>query len=192
MIRFARGFKADAERTASRLRDELGLQAHSPLNIRHAARFLGIPVLSLHDLGAFGASEQSIEHLISHGARELSALTVSKGSFRAIVENPVHPPGRRANSVAHELSHVLLDHEGQDLLAAGGVPRWDAQMEAEADWLAGTLLIPRPAALEIARSDRRSELAAREYGVSHQLLEWRLNQTGARKQAVRAARQRSA
>ena len=58
-------------------------------------------------------------------------------------------------------------------------------MESEADWLAGALLVPRDAALRIVRQKIPIREATTTYGVSPSLLQWRLNQTGARVQVER-------
>jgi Zn-dependent peptidase ImmA (M78 family) len=52
------------------------------------------------------------------------------------VENEGHADGRRANSVTHELSHVLLEHEPHAVTSHDGSRRWLPVMEDEADWLA--------------------------------------------------------
>ena len=89
----------------------------------------------------------------------------------------------------HEVGHVLLRHQPPTEIIDAGCRRWDATMELEADWLAGELLVPRRAALEVARQQTDAEAAAQQFGVSRALMEWRLNHSGARKQA---ARERSA
>jgi hypothetical protein len=66
---------------------------------------------------------------------------------------------------------------------------WDGDMEDEASWLASVLLVTEDAAIAVARKRWGSELAAAEhFGVSTQLLTWRLNMTGARLRIARAAR----
>ena len=57
---------------------------------------------------------------------------------------------------------------------------YDEQQEDEAAWLAGCLLLPRPALVVIARS-KVNDAAAR-YEVSAQLLRYRMNATGVTRQ----------
>lgn len=52
-------------------------------------------------------------------------------------------------------------------------------VEAEANCLAGHILIPNAAALHIVMSGREAE-ACELYGVSNSMLQWRLNASGAR------------
>lgn len=139
------GFKAEAERIALATRAELGLSARDRLDALLLAEHLAIPVVSLRDLQAGGARAESVACLLSTDAG-FSALTVCCGTRRLVVYNPAHPPGRRANSVAHELSHVILEHPPEPMIGLGGCRRWNVRMEAEADWLASTLLVPRDAA----------------------------------------------
>lgn len=180
-----RGFKARAEKLALQVRRELGLTAHDRLDPRALAQHLGIAVMSLPELAACGADESSIRHFIEVAPEELSALTIGEGSERLIVENPRHSRGRRSSTLTHELSHIILKHVPGPALGVGGCRRWNQKDEDEADWLAGVLLVPRPAALRFARLETTSEIAAFNMGVSVPLLEWRMNHTGAAAQAAR-------
>ncbi len=175
------GFKADAERIAASVREELGLGGAERLDCVALAQHLGIPVLSLRDLIAYGADRTSVGQLLVAGA-EFSALTVCAGTKRLIVYNPSQPRGRKANSLAHELSHVILEHPASPALDATGCRRWDGVLEAEADWLAGVLLVPREGALLWMMNNGSAAEGAAHFGVSGQLFTWRVNQTGVAKQ----------
>lgn len=63
-------------------------------------------------------------------------------------------------------------------------------MEAEADLLAATLLVPRDAALACTRVGLPHAIGAARFGVSAELMRWRTDHTGAARQA-RAAAHRS-
>jgi Zn-dependent peptidase ImmA (M78 family) len=171
------GFKAAAERLALSVRAELGLDPLAPINCAEICAQFGIPILTVPELELSGASPRSIQRILSPDAK-FSAMTVAAGTRRLIVYNPMHPAGRQANSLAHELSHILLEHLMAPALGEGGCRRWDSRLEAEADWQAGTLLVPRDAALTWMRSNGSLEDGAAHFGVSVPLLRWRLNQTG--------------
>ncbi len=173
----ARGFKAEAERISLELRDELGLSASNALDCLALATHIGIPVLPLGELVANGARRESIRHLMRRDAG-FSALTVCVGTSRLIVYNTASPPGRRANSLAHELAHVILGHPASPALGDGGCRSWDRDLEDEADWLAAAMLVPRDGALEWLSSDADLARGARHFGVSKQLFSWRAHQTG--------------
>jgi len=172
-----RGFKADAERVADAIRQELDLSPTAPVSCTDICEQLGIPVITVPDLAASGASLKSIRCITSPAAK-FSAMTVASGTKRLIVYNPHHPPGRRANSLAHEISHVLLEHPLMPALGVGGCRQWNPVLEAEADWQAGALLVPRQAALDWMQMGRTFEDGALYFGVSLALYKWRVNQTG--------------
>jgi Zn-dependent peptidase ImmA (M78 family) len=182
-----RGFKAEAERIAEAVRLELRLNSIDPVSCTEACESLGIPVIKVSELIASGASLNSITCITSPEAK-FSAMTVASGTKRLIIYNPHHPAGRRANSLAHEISHILLEHPLSPALGIGGCRRWDPVLEGEADWQAGALLVPRQAALEWMDAGRSLEDGALHYGVSLPLFRWRVNQTGILRQLEARAR----
>lgn len=182
-----RGFKAEAERIAQSVRAELGLKPWQPLDCLALADHLGIEVITLRELRRYGAKDESIRRLISPEAG-FSATTICAGTRRLIVYNPRHAPGRRANSLAHELSHVLLEHEPKPALGTGGCRHWDEREETEADWLAAALLVPREGALRWMARGGDLEGGAEHFGVSVDLFRWRVNHTGVRRQLAYARR----
>jgi len=92
----------------------------------------------------------------------------------------------------HELAHIILGHEltSASLTEDGHfVPTtYDQDQEDEADWLAGTLLLPRLALLRIRRMGISDEQAIEEYSVSQQMLTWRFRMTGVDYQLQNARR----
>ena len=186
MSGLAWGFKSDANRIARELREELGLQSASPLDPWALAEHLGIPVVPLSEFRA--AAPKAVERLMRGARSVFSAVTVFDGLKRLIVVNDSHSRERQASSLAHELAHSLLMHEQTAAFDEPGVRRWDATQEAEADWLAGALLVSDEAAVAIARQGLRVWEAARLYGVSVEMMRFRLNVSGAKKRVERAAR----
>jgi len=81
---------------------------------------------NLRDLEAEGARAENIRQLL-HADAGFSALTVSAGTRRLIVYNQRHPPDRRANSLAHELSHIILEHLPAPALDESGSRLWGLQ-----------------------------------------------------------------
>lgn len=176
-----RGFKSAAERLAVAVRADLGLDPLAPIDCAEVCKELGIPTVTVPELVASGASPRSIQQILAPDAK-FSAMTVAAGTRRLIVYNHRHPAGRRANSLAHELSHILLEHPMSPALSDGGCRMWDSGLEAQADWQAGALLVPREAALVWMRTNESLEDGALHFGVSVQLFQWRVNQTGVRRQ----------
>lgn len=183
------GFKAEAERVAARVRADLGLSARERLDPHGLAAHLGIEVLPLTALQGDVRNPRSIRLAASARAR-FSAVTICDGDARLIIYNPAHPPGRRANSLAHELAHVLLKHQPRPALGPLGCRRWDDTQEAEADWLAATLLVPREGALWWMARGGTIQGGAEHFGVSEALFRWRVNQTGVPQQLAASRRRK--
>jgi hypothetical protein len=185
-----RGFATEAERLAALVRGELGLDVHDRLDPCRLADEYGVPIAPITDLFAEGADPASIHQVTVVDPGCFSAGTVLVGASRLIIFNPVHAPGRLANSLAHELAHLLLEHEPGLAIGPGGCRVWDQEMEDEADLLAATLLVPRDAALACARAGLPHVIGAARFGVSTDLMRWRTDHSGAARQAQAAARQR--
>jgi hypothetical protein len=179
-----RGFKTEAENIAQLVRAELGLGPLDALDCFALAEAWGIPVVSLGGLREDGADERSLRRLLSEDAG-FSATTVVLGTKRLIVYNPRQPPGRSASSLAHELAHLILEHEAAPAIGIGGCRYWDGVQEAEADWLGATLLVPRESALEWMLQNGDLEDGARNFGVSVELFRWRVNHTGVAREVAR-------
>jgi Zn-dependent peptidase ImmA (M78 family) len=177
-----RGFKTEARKLALELRAELGLDAYSQFDPYALAVEYGIPVFRLRDLGQDPAAREAAAHYTQDGSATFSAALVAVGSKRLILDNDAHDPRRRRNSVSHEMSHLVLEHEFNEvLLTADGCRAFRLDKEEEADWLGGELLIPYAAAERAARLDWDDEQVADAYGVSIPLARMRMNFSGARK-----------
>lgn len=181
-----RGFKAEAEERAHEIRDDLGLPDHAPLPVLDLAGHLGIPVVPLSNFRRDAPAAASL--FLGKELETFSALTIFRGTRRLVVHNDAHTDGRQSSNLAHELAHGLLLHPPAPAIDDLGCRFWDQTIE-EANWLAGALLVPKPAAIHIAKRERHTalETLAEEYAVSTQMLVWRLNVTGARKIVQRTA-----
>jgi hypothetical protein len=178
------GFKAEAENIAQLIRADLALGPLDALDCFALAEAWAIPVVSIGELREYGAKDSSVRHLLGDEAG-FSATTVVLGTKRLIVYNPRQPPGRSASSLAHELSHLILEHEAAPAIGIGGCRQWDGTQEAEADWLGATMLVPRDSALEWMLQNGDLEDGARNFGVSVELFRWRVNHTGVVRQLAR-------
>lgn len=186
--KFRHGFKAHAERLARELRKELALGPVAPLDPRRLAEHLCVPVLTLHDLAH--AAPKDVRHLLGHSRDLFSAVTIYRRHRRLVVTNPAHAETRQANSLCHELSHIILEHEAEvPLPSINGGRDWNGAQEGEADWLAGCLLIPDEAAFGAARAQLSDAEIAVAFGVSQALAAWRMKMTAAR---IRVQRSRNA
>ncbi|KZY37020.1 hypothetical protein A3731_36725 [Roseovarius sp. HI0049] len=177
---FRRGFKSQCERRSVEYRKQLGVHASGPLSADRLADHLGITVWSVKDVEDLDAENLSV--LTNEADDSWAALTMRMGASNLVVYKPVSSLGRRNNVLMHELSHIILGHElAQAFLMEDGslVPgNFDQDQEDEADWLAGTLLLPRPALLSIRTQGIPDEVACEQYLVSREMLTWRARMTG--------------
>lgn len=181
-----RGFKSEANSIARSTRSELGLLFEAKLDPWILAEHLAIPLIPLSQIRA--DAPHAVHYFTKVSQSEFSAVTVFKGTKRVIVYNDSHSIGRQASDIAHELAHGLLLHVPGPALNDYGCRNWDEEMEEEADWLCGALLISEEAALKIVRSRLTSEAAATHYGTSKKMVEWRVGITGARRRIDRMER----
>jgi Zn-dependent peptidase ImmA (M78 family) len=183
-----RGFKSEANSIARDMRTELGLRSAAALDPWMLAQHLGIDVLRLSHFQAETPTAAQRFLQIEKGA--FSALTVFDGHKRIIVINDAHSGWRQASDLAHELAHALLLHEPGPAFHDDGIRNWNEDMEDEAEWLAGALLISEEAALTIVREGLSVRDAARKYGVTPRMVQFRMNVTAARVRVERAEKYR--
>ena len=181
-----RGFKSRSEEMSRSLRAELGLDPAAPLPAELLASYLGVFLWSVEDLGLAPAD---VTQLVHDDPDSWSAITVSAADRDAIILNPNHRRGRYSSDVMHELAHLLLGHEpstiffaGQENLALRG---FNKAAEDEANWLAGALLLPRDALAKLRAQNRPKDVACDEFGVSRQMMDFRMRVTGVERQFSR-------
>lgn len=181
-----RGFKANAEREAVRLRQELGLRSTDALKADALAEHLGVKVISADRL----VERTRLEELERVQAYAFSAATFDVKGKGYIVTNPLRTPDRQASDVAHELSHLMLKHDLSEVRDVGGVPfrtcRPDEEEQATA--FGGTLLLPRPLLMSAVQQGLGPAQIAAKYGVTEEMARYRYNTTGVAKQQARATR----
>ena len=176
-----RGFKAEAERVAGDLRSTLGLGESAPIDPKEAASSLDISVFSADEL----VPRERLQELDALQPGCFSACTFSMSPTRTvIVYNPLSGQTRRRSDIAHELSHIVLNHQLSNVEQLGDTPFLvcDATQEEEANWLGGCLLLPRRFLLESVRRGDDISSIAQTCGVSEQLARWRVNVTGVKRQ----------
>jgi Zn-dependent peptidase ImmA (M78 family) len=181
-LKLRRGFKTEANQIATEIRAELGLSQFDPLDPWILSDHLAIEILPLSEMVN---EAPSVTHFLNGGNYTFSAITIFYETARLIIHNDRHSKGRQNSNITHELSHALLQHPPMPPLSELGLRNFDRNLENEANWLAGVLLIPEQAALNIARNKLNVNLAADKYGVSTQMVQFRLNVTGAYKRVQR-------
>lgn len=130
-----------------------------------------------------GLSKSALKTLVEDDPWSWSAATLGERDRNLVILNSAHLAGRQSNDLMHELSHLICGHapsETQPL--PGGIMMlvdYDSDQEDEADTLAATLLLPRVALVSILSRGIGIEEAADEYGVTPDLMQMRMNTTGA-------------
>ncbi len=148
-----------------------------PLPALHVAEYYNVPVWSPSDVS---------------GVPQGDVFTLRVCDQHLIVANTAQSPRRQNSVIMHELAHIILGHELQSgTITDGGhfIPtNYDQDQEDEAAWFGGTLLLPRPALLWMRRQRLTDEDAANHFGVSPDLLKWRVRMTGIDYQLAAAVR----
>jgi Zn-dependent peptidase ImmA (M78 family) len=180
---FRWGFKTEANELADEVRGELGIGPLERLDPRALASCLEIPILGLSELVA---DAPQIRHLLIVEPEAFSAATVFSGSRRTIVHNDAHAAVRQNSNLAHELAHGILHHPRVCALDDIGCRTWNQDVEDEAAWLSGVLLVSEPATIAIAQGRWTPSQAALRFAVSGRMIQYRLNATGAARRVQRA------
>ena len=176
-----RGFKSEAERIAGRVRADLGLSATQSVDPEDLAELLGIKVRA----GDTVIPRERFEELERIQPSAFSACTLRPAVNRTVVVyNPLFSATRRRSDLAHELGHILLDHELSRMEKLGDFTflTCDNTQEEEAAWLAGCLLLPRALLLAEVRNGAGAKEIATKCGVSESMAQYRLNVTGVTRQ----------
>lgn len=154
------------------------------------AELYGVRVLALGQLPLDHAVR---EHFHSVRPEIFSGALLPHRTGAVIVENDAHQVDRRRSTMGHEMAHVVGEHKfGTSLVNERGCRTADKVQEDEAAEISGELLIPFEAAKRLARREATDDEVALRFGVSAELARWRMNATGARIIAQRAANLRRA
>ena len=186
-----RGFKSEAERIARRVRVDLGLNAADSVAPELIAELLGIEVRAGDEL----LPRQRFQELEDIQPDAFSACTLRPSLDRVVVvHNPLSPKTRQKSDVAHELAHMLLDHELSRVQRLGDITflSCDPVQEEEAAWLSGCLLLPRALLLAEISQGAGAEDIARKHGVSERMAQYRLDVTGVVRHNQAAVRKKRA
>lgn len=189
---FGRGFKTWAENTSLSIRSRLGLGTTDPLPAPLLAKHLGVRLWALDDVP--GLPSDTLDYLSTTGSDEWSAVSVRVGVADIVVFNSTHSKGRQSSDIMHELSHIIRGHEPAQVYVSPeigvGIRSFNPIQEAEADWLAGCLLLPRPALIKCMASGMPVYQVCQSYSVSGDLYTYRQNITGVKNQVARAVKYR--
>ena len=176
-----RGFKTKCENISAEIRKKLDLDKSDPLSPEALSEYLGVYLLKPTDIEQL--SEQSQLQLLKKDKGSWSAVTISYLGTDLIAYNPTHSPWRYSSDIMHELSHIILAHKPSQIVILSpdsqiAIRDYNHDLEEEATWLSGCLLLPREALISIKRSGITNKAACFKYSVSMDLLSFRMNKTG--------------
>ncbi len=181
-----RGFRAEAERKSVSFRKELGLKPNDSMDIESLAKKLNVKIINAENL----VSRDKLEELERIQSFSFSAATFEVEGRHFIVTNPLRSSGRLSSDIAHELSHIVLNHELNEVRELEGVAfrtcRPDEEEQANA--LGATLLLPRPVLTSAAYKGLSPEEIAKEHNVTIEMAKYRFNSSGVAKQVKRQSK----
>jgi hypothetical protein len=179
-----RGFKTWAENVATNIRRDLDLPPHAPLSAHQLAGHLDVLLWTPYDVP--NIPDDVVAQLLERDPDGWSAVTCLVNDEARVIYNPKHSLARQNSDIAHELAHVILEHQpGKIVLsydASIAMRSFDPKQEEEASWLGWSLLLPRPALAHATKARLDTTEIARKWVVSEQLVEYRTRVTGIRKQ----------
>ena len=170
------------------LRDFAGVTAEQPLDpfaLAGLARLLVVDFDSIE-----GLSAESRAHLLGDAADEWSGGACSRplpDGWKVVILNPAHGKQRNRATLMEEVAHVFLGHAPNRLAVAssettGGrkriLTRDYNQDDEEAAYAVGAAaLVPYAMLRRLVASGRSAHEIARRFGVSRQLVEYRIKVT---------------
>jgi Zn-dependent peptidase ImmA (M78 family) len=179
-----RGFKTWAENVAVNIRRDLELSPHAPLSAHELAKHLDVLLWTPHDVPNIPGDV--VVQLLDHDPDGWSAVTCLANDRALVIYNPNHSPARQNSDIAHELAHIILEHEPGKIVisqdASIVMRSFDPKQEEEANWLGWSLLLPRTALAHATKARLGKTEIARKWVVSEQLVEYRTRMTGIRRQ----------
>jgi Zn-dependent peptidase ImmA (M78 family) len=185
-----RGFKTWCENAARGFRRELGLEPFAPLDPRLLASKLDVKIWTPHNVPGLPAA--ALRQLTKTDSSSWSAVTICVAEKSLIVINDQDSPARQNNSLAHELSHIVLGHKAAQVFVSPTgqmlLSEYDRVQEEEANCLSGTLLVPRDALLSLLTQGYDHARIAAHFVVTKDVLQMRINLTGVGKQLANRRR----
>jgi Zn-dependent peptidase ImmA (M78 family) len=179
-----RGFKTWCENAARGYRRELDLEPFAALDPRQLASKMKVKIWTPHDVP--GLPLASLRQLTKTDPSSWSAVTICFADKSLVIVNDQDSPERQNNSLAHELSHIVLGHKAAQVFVSSSgqmlLSEYDRVQEEEADCLSGTLLVPRDALLNFLAQGHDHARVAAHFVVTREVLQMRINLTGVGKQ----------
>jgi Zn-dependent peptidase ImmA (M78 family) len=160
---------------AAEEREALGLGLMDPLDPYLLAEKWGIPVYPITALVDDECPEKTIEHFQTISSKRWSAALIPVDRNRIIIENDSHQTVRRRSSVAHEMSHHLLEHVfPEGVLSSDHDKLYSKTVEKQALFMSGELLAPNAACKKLAFRGADNAAVAATFNISTQMAQMQM------------------
>jgi uncharacterized protein DUF955 len=168
------------ERIALKIREFAGVAIDLPLNPWKLAPFVKVRVMNLKDVE--GLSNESLKLLLGDNGKSWSggASRPLPDGWRLVFLNPNHTRERQAATLMEEICHVILGHSPTRLMHAEETTKgvrfrnFDKNQEEVAYSVGAAALIPYFSLRHAVMAGLTSDKIARHYGVSRDLVEYRI------------------
>lgn len=176
------------ELRALALRDFAGVKPEEPLDPFALAQFARLLVVDFEQIK--GLSDEAREHLLGAGTNEWSGGACSQplpNGWRLVILNPAQGIHRNRATLMEEVSHVFLGHKPNRLGVAVSEPNargtkvlardYNKSDEEAAYAIGAAALVPYAMLRNLVFDGRTADQIARRFGVSRQLVEYRVKVT---------------
>ena len=172
--------KLEMEAMAQSLRQELGLKDHQSLDPRTIV-IEGVKVLTIREIQSI--PRKITEHLEGAGSATWSAMSVPIDEEKdkwIIVLNELNHIARQNVSLLEEFWHILLGHRLTKIakIANAYGRTFDESEEHDAFYLAAATLLPKSIIRRVVREQQDIGELIEPYGVSPELVEYRIKRLG--------------
>jgi Zn-dependent peptidase ImmA (M78 family) len=168
-----------------------GFKPHDPIEPNSLIKYLGIITTSPNNIPDL--SSEDLKVLLEDESSSWSAVTLTINDKKVIILNSAHTGGRPASDLMHEVAHIIIGHKPSHIHVTEDklliVSTYNKEQEEEAEWMAGCLLLPRQALVHLKSRSISNITIQERYGVSGQMLGYRLNVTGVNYQFRRMSNQ---
>lgn len=179
------GFKADCEKQAEKLREDLETEFHEPLCAFNVARNLAIPVYKATEILKMESDFKILSGTETKPCEWHALTMVTQKGNRIIIHNPFSSNARQQSDMMHEIAHVILKHEHKRIdlpIYLLGLWSYDMVQEEEAKCLGATLQLPRKSLLWARENKMTNEEIATHFNASKEMVRYRLNSTAVDRQ----------
>lgn len=171
------------EQQAQQIRALAGVPAGQPLNPYWLARLVKIRVVTLEELE--GLSAEARQQLLINDPDAWSGGTIGPlpNGWRLVILNPRHSDRRNVATLMEEVCHVFLEHTPSRINSAAGngsiaFRDYNEEDEEAAFAVGAAALIPYQMLRQAVGQGLTAEQIAGRYGVSADLVEYRIKVTG--------------